>query len=159
MFQNKYVSNRDDRVGYVTTMPGLVGTIAVQETVAVVWVNTRYYSHVLAQLDKDTWTVMKNEESPTIKEWLIQTLPKKSMIGIDPTLMTATEFHRYKDAFLANGHQFESVKPNLVDLVWSTNKPKLTIKELEIISTEFSGNFRVFLYDFDLFTLIVNCCC
>lgn len=132
---------RDDRVGYVTTIPGLVGTIVIQETVAVLWVNARYYAHLSGQLDNETWTIMKNEESPSIMEWLIQTLPKKSIIGIDPTLVTATGFLRYKDVFLTNGHQFESVKPNLVDMVWS-KKPKLTTKELEIISMEFSGNCR-----------------
>lgn len=138
IFQNKYVSTRDDRVGYVTGIPGLIGIIVIQETLAVVWVGGRYYSHVVERLDKATWTVKKIEEHPNFIEWLLSTLPEKSTIGIDPTLILASKFLHYKDAFTTNGHQFETIKQNLVDLVWYT-KPELRIKDLEIIPPEFAG--------------------
>lgn len=132
------MSSRDDRVGYVTGIPGLIGTIVIQETEAVVWVNGRYYPQVLKKLDNATWKVKKYEEHPTIIEWLLLRLPKKSIVGVDPMLVTATAFQRYKDAFAGNGHQVEPVKQNLVDLVWY-NRPMLKTKELEIITAEYSG--------------------
>lgn len=132
------MSSRDDRVGYVTGIPGLIGTIAIQETVAVVWVQSRYYSQVLHKLDNATWTVKMYEDRPTIIEWLLQKLPKKSIVGVDPMLVMASTFHSYKEALAVNGHQLEPIKQNLVDLVWY-NRPMLRTKELEIITTEFSG--------------------
>lgn len=95
------------------------------------------------------------ESVPKLEEWLVQTLPKNSRIGIDPFLITGKEFSKLETYLKSKGHQLEALPKNLVDEVWK-NRPELKLKELEPIGSQFSGIFgknlslKRFIIDFNL---------
>lgn len=95
------------------------------------------------------------ESVPTLEEWLVQTLPKNSRVGIDPYLITGKEFSELETYLKSKNHKLETVTKNLVDEVWK-NRPELKLKELEPIGSQFSGIFgrnlslKRFIIDFNL---------
>lgn len=98
-----------------------------------------------SQLDNETWTLMKtgSPTTPSLEEWLVDTLPPNSRVGIDPYLITAKEFHRLNEYLEShkNAHKLVAVQ-NLVDVVWK-NRPELKLKDLEPLDSTFSGiSFR-----------------
>lgn len=119
----------------------------IEEGAAALWTDSRYFLQAESQLDNETWTLMKTglPTTPRMEEWLVETLPSNSRVGIDPFLIRAKEFHQL-DAYLETyGHKLIAVQQNLVDVVWK-NRTELKLKDLEPIEHTFSGNFLVFFF-------------
>lgn len=77
----------------------------------------------------------------TTEEWLVETLPPNSRIGIDPFLIEATRFERLSATLQQHGHTLVAIQQNLVDLVW-THRPEQRLPELEVLEKRFSGTFQ-----------------
>lgn len=140
VFESEFPTPRDKRMQYVSGFTGSSATIVIEEGAAAFWTDSRYYAQAESQLDNDTWKLMKigMPSVPSIEQWLVETLPANSRVGIDPFLITSKRFQKLDEYLKANGHKLESVQQNLVDAVWK-NRPELKLKELEPIEHTFSG--------------------
>lgn len=144
--QSEYVAARDNRVQFVSGFTGSAATIVIGESIALLWTDSRYHSQAEAQLDSETWTLMKSglPGVPTMEEWLVNKLPPNSLIGIDPFLVKASGFLALSERLQASGHKrLVPIQSNLVDLVWKT-RPELKLKDLEIVERRFSGKISIF---------------
>lgn len=133
-------------------MSGFTGSFAnvvISENEAALWTDSRYHAQAEKQLDNETWTLMKMglADVPTLKEWLVETLPKKSKVGIDPYLIPGKDFAELESYLKSKDLSLEPIEKNLVDDVWGRLgvKPKLKLKELEPVAAKLSG-LRFFIY-------------
>lgn len=122
---------------------GSSANIVIVERSAALWVDSRYYSQAESQIDNNTWTLMKSgmPNVPTLHKWLVDNLPERSRVGIDPYLIQTKMFHELEEFLDSNGHKLVSLQPNLVDEVWK-NRPELKLRDLEPIDPTFSGMYE-----------------
>lgn len=125
-------------------MSGFTGSFAnvvITENAAALWTDSRYHAQAERQLDKNVWTLIKmgKENAPKMEEWLVQTLPKNSVVGIDPYLITEKEYSELETYLKERGHVVIDNCKNFVDEVWK-DRPELKLKDLEPIGSQFSGN-------------------
>lgn len=83
---------------------------------------------------------------PTYINWLKDTLPPNSRIGIDPFLISAQEFQKLSAELHASGHTAVAIPINIVDAAWK-NRPALKLNALEPLEFRFSGR----CFDFPTF--------
>lgn len=130
------------RIQYVSGFTGSFAEVVISESAAILWTDKRFYAQAQKQLDNETWTLMNMEMAsvPSLPEWLVQTLPANSHVGIDPNLITSDEYHKLGMYLEIKGLKLKAVKKNLVDAVWK-DRPERKLKELEAIDPTISGLF------------------
>lgn len=121
----------------------------IEEGAAALWTDSRYFIQAENQLDNETWTLMKAglPTTPSVEQWLVETLPPNSRVGIDPFLIKAKDFQQLSAYLDSHGHNLIAVQKNLVDVVWK-DRPELKLKDLEPIEYLFSGNLLFFKRSF-----------
>lgn len=82
------------------------------------------------------------KEVLTFRQWLLQTLPTSSRVGIDQYLITSRDFHDLEAFLDKRGHTLVALS-NLVDVVWK-NRPEPKLNELEPIGPTFSGEQLIY---------------
>lgn len=88
------------------------------------------------------WTLMRSAQPgvPNLEDWLAETLPPKSKVGIDPFLHSAEnarslgETLRAKDVYLT-----PLTESNLVDLVWGEKRPAPPQAPLRVHPLKYAG--------------------
>ena len=65
-----------------------------------------------------------SEGVPRYYEWVVQNLAQGSVIGFDPTILTAESIKLRKDYFEKKGFTFLSLDSNPVNEIW-TERPQL----------------------------------
>ncbi|XP_053699120.1 xaa-Pro aminopeptidase ApepP-like [Sabethes cyaneus] len=137
---SEYISAHDRRLQYVTNFTGSAGTAIITLTEAALWTDSRYHLQAEGQLDADYWTLMREglSEVPSRDDWLQQHLPSGSQVGVDPFLITSTEFDRLSRVLSSGGFRLVTLERNLVDSVWN-NRPEQTSEPLIPLDIKFSG--------------------
>lgn len=121
--QSEYVSARDERRAWLSGFTGSAGTAVVTMDEALLWTDGRYHLQASRQLD-GAWTLMKQRMPgvPEPEEWLAANLPRGSLVGIDPFLVSANDVRRWRAALTAAKKE-QAIVPtaqNLVDAAWAT---------------------------------------
>ncbi|XP_047495014.1 xaa-Pro aminopeptidase 1-like [Penaeus chinensis] len=88
--QSEYVGVSDKRRKYISGFSGSAGTAVVLMEEQALWTDGRYFLQADDQLDCN-WLLMKAYMSgtPTILQWLKDSLPAGARVGADPTLTTS----------------------------------------------------------------------
>lgn len=81
----------------------------------------------------------------SLSEWLNLNLPPKSSVGIDPFIVSSTQFMSIEQQLNSSGHQLISLERNLVDEVW-LDRPALGKNKIFPISMKYSGRDILYLY-------------
>ncbi|XP_055523640.1 xaa-Pro aminopeptidase ApepP-like [Wyeomyia smithii] len=137
---SEYISAHDRRLQYVTNFTGSAGTAIITLEAAALWTDSRYHLQAEGQLDSDYWTLMRQglTDVPTQDDWLQENLPLGSQVGVDPFLITSTEFERLSRVLSSGGFRLVTLERNLVDSVWN-NRPAQTSEALIPLDIKFSG--------------------
>merc|ERR1719414_770584 len=79
-------------------------------------------------------------ETPSRGQWLADHLDSGSNVGVDPFLMTVTEWKQLKQT-LDSGDNIKliAVKNNLVDAVWGSNQPDRPNQPIKPLELKFTG--------------------
>ena len=137
---SEYLASCDERRAFITGFNGSSGTAIVTANQALLWTDARYWIQAQNQMDEN-WTLMKDgsTETPSQGQWLTKHLDADANVGVDPFLMSVTEWKQLERCLESYNIKLKAVTDNLVDKVWGLNqpeRPKLPIKPLEI---KFSG--------------------
>lgn len=137
---SEYISDHDSRLQYVTNFTGSAGTAIITLNAAALWTDSRYHLQAEAQLDADYWTLMREglTDVPSRDDWLQENLPAGSQVGVDPFLVTSTEFERLAKVLTSGGFRLVTLERNLVDSVWN-NRPAQISEPLIPLDIKFSG--------------------
>ena len=128
---SEYLSEKDKRRQFISGFTGSAGTALVTQDNALLWTDGRYFLQASQQLDSN-WKLMKDglDETPSLSAWLIKNMPPSSIVGVDATLYEEDLFINLENSLSYSTLQLKNIEPNLVDIVWSTNRPKLECNEL-----------------------------
>lgn len=137
---SEYVAECDKRREFLSGFTGSAGTAVVTSSSALLWTDGRYYAQALKELSSE-WTLMKDRlpETPTIEQWLVDNLPRGSVVGVDPRTATAASAKAWRDRLAGGGVTLESVEDNLVDAVWADARPAKPHGRVIVHPIEFAG--------------------
>ncbi|MEM7630834.1 MAG: aminopeptidase P family protein [Pseudomonadota bacterium] len=133
--QGEYVSDRDERLAWLTGFTGSAGFCVVLSEVAGVFIDGRYRTQVKAQVAEDFTPVPWPETS--MGAWLKTQLPDGGRVGFDPWLHTPGQIEAAEDA-LAGAGVILVPCPNLVDRCWP-DQPGAAAVRAKVHPMEFAG--------------------
>ncbi|KAI9139668.1 putative Xaa-Pro aminopeptidase P [Paraphysoderma sedebokerense] len=137
--QSEYIAACDGRRAYISGFTGSAGVAVITLDQAALWTDGRYFLQASQQLD-DNWTLMKSglPETPSKEDWLNQTLPSNSRVGIDPTLISVSEAKTLTTALSPN-HTLVPIAQNLIDSVWADTRPKRPSNPVMVLDLKYTG--------------------
>jgi len=123
--QSEYVCEADMRRQFISDFTGSAGTALItKDHGALLWTDGRYFLQASQELSSD-WTLMKSGEPgvPEITEWLTKNMPAGSVIGVDPTLISAASAKSLMASLVAKGIVLKAIvdQRNPVDVVWEAH--------------------------------------
>ncbi|PVU96738.1 hypothetical protein BB561_001004 [Smittium simulii] len=136
--QSEYVHSSDKRRAFISGFTGSSGSAVITHSSANIFTDGRYFLQASKEIDEN-WTLMKVglPGVPTVASFLSE-LPSGNRIGIDPTLISASEAERIKQLLIKNGSELVPVSENLIDKIWQ-DKPVLPTNPVVEHQAEFSG--------------------
>ena len=90
---SEYIAARDERRAFVSGFAGSAGVAVITVDKALMWTDGRYHAQAEAEMDHN-WTLIKEglPDAPSRGEWLCANLDPGTAVGVDPFLMTQTEY-------------------------------------------------------------------
>ena len=90
---SEYIAARDERRAFVSGFTGSAGVAVITVDKALMWTDGRYHAQAEAEMDHN-WTLIKEglPDAPSRGEWLCANLDPGTAVGVDPFLMTQTEY-------------------------------------------------------------------
>ncbi|BFZ59617.1 hypothetical protein YB2330_000631 [Saitoella coloradoensis] len=125
--QSEYIADCDARRAYISGFNGSAGCAVITTDKAALFTDGRYFNQAGMQLDLKHWTLMKVglPDVPTWTEWVLQQAEAgKKRVGIDASLLTATEAKQLMEKLKTKSGELIGMNNNLVDEVWSDERPK-----------------------------------
>ena len=136
-YQGEYVPACSERLAWLTGFTGSAGMALITKAQAVVFVDGRYTTQVVAQVDADVFTPGDLVGEPPHK-WLEAHAQKGLRLGIDPWLHAPSEVRRLEKALSAKGGQVVLVSDNPLDAVWD-NRPAAPLGPVVIQPESLAG--------------------
>ncbi|KAI9568021.1 Creatinase/aminopeptidase [Boletus coccyginus] len=135
---SEYSSAADKRRGFISGFDGSAGTAIVTLKDAFLFTDGRYFLQAEQQLDEN-WSLMKQglPDVPTWQEFLAKNLEQGIRIGIDPTLVLATDAQTLKKSL--GKSELVSLSQNPVDIVWGSERPQRPKNPVFALGVEYSG--------------------
>ncbi|KAI0634735.1 Creatinase/aminopeptidase [Trametes polyzona] len=136
---SEYIAQCDERRAYISGFTGSAGTAIVTSEDAFLFTDGRYYLQASKQLDQN-WTLMKQglPDVPTWQDFLSKNLGDHIRIGVDPTLIAASDADGIQKSLEPKQSELVSLQENLVDLVWPDRPPRPANKVF-VLDTKYAG--------------------
>lgn len=141
---SEYVHPAYQRRAFISGFTGSAGTAVITDDSALLWTDGRYFLQAEQELSNE-WKLMRMGQPgvPTMEAWLAQNLPAKARLGIDPLVHSVDEAKGISSALEEANRELSLVplsgSPNLVDLVWESNRPSLPKSLARSLPLEVSG--------------------
>lgn len=118
--QSEYLADCDMRRSFISKFTGSNGTAVITLNQAALWTDGRYHLQASQELDPAVWTLQKDglPDTPTITEWLRDSLKPGNVVGVDPFLISHETWKRISKELRASSIQLVAVDENLIDMVW-----------------------------------------
>ena len=126
---------------FICGFSGSAGTAVVTHEKASLATDGRYFNQASKQLDSN-WELLKQglEDVPTWQEWTANHSSSEKVVGVDPTVITASEARKLSEKIKKKGgKELQAVNSNLVDEVWGGARPKRPAEEIKPLSLDFTG--------------------
>ncbi|KAJ1987066.1 hypothetical protein GGI25_000190 [Coemansia spiralis] len=138
--QSEYVAVCDKRRAFISGFSGSAGCAVITMDKAAMFTDGRYFLQAREQMDGN-WELMKRgiPGVPTWQEFLERDLPAGARVGIDPTLLAASEGSSLSQALSARGSELVAIEDNLVDLVWGDARPPRPQDKVFVHETKHAG--------------------
>ena len=120
-YQGEYVPASAERLAWLTGFTGSAGIVLVTRTQAVVFVDGRYTTQLVEQVDGEVFTGGDLVGEPPHK-WIPANLPSGFRLGIDPWLHTGAEVRRLQKALAEKDGSLVLLEANPLDAIWD-NRP------------------------------------
>ncbi|CAK5272064.1 unnamed protein product [Mycena citricolor] len=121
-----------------------VGCAIVTKKDAYLFTDGRYFLQAEQQLDAN-WTLMKQglPDVPTWQEFLSKNLGDGSNIGIDSTLISASDAESLTKSLDTRGSSLVSLPKNPVDTVWAGDRPSRPKSQIHVLDVKYSGESHI----------------
>ena len=139
--QSEYIAPCDARREFICGFTGSAGTAVISHEKAALATDGRYFNQASKQLDSN-WVLLKQglEDVPTWQEWTIEQAEGGKTVGVDATLLTASEAKKLGEKIKKKGGgELVGSTTNLVDHVWGKQKPARPHEKVKAHPVKFSG--------------------
>ena len=133
--QGENVAAYDERLSWLTGFTGSAGFACVLNSIAAVFVDSRYRLQVLDQVASAFTPV--NWPETQLPEWLKTHLSPNSVVGYDPWLHTVDQINNLKAALVSSNISLKSCE-NGIDTLW-TDRPSTSKEPAWEHPLKFSG--------------------
>ncbi len=137
--QSEYISDHWQVRRWLSGFTGSAGTLVVTIEKALLWTDSRYFIQAAQQLADTEITLMKDglPDTPSISDYLAETLSANDIVGIDGMVFSATETIALRNRLSsASISIIDSFSP--IDKIWS-NRPALPTGEIFEHKIEYAG--------------------
>ncbi len=137
---SEYVPEYWCRRKWVSGFTGSAGDVVITLKEAGLWTDGRYFLQAADELDSDVFTLFKMymPGTPTIEEFLADSLHKGKLVGVDAqtlSLKRADELEKYLNP---RGLKLKFIARNYVDAIWP-DRPVFPAEMIERHSDRFAG--------------------
>ena len=142
--QSEYVAECDFRRAYISGFTGSAGTaLLLSPSVSPthkLWTDGRYFLQATQQLTPD-WQLMRSRQPNVLEleEYIANTLPANSKVGVDPTTLSVTGYRALTDACRPKGIEIVTHTANLVDEVWGSHRPAVPSHPIIVHGEQWAG--------------------
>lgn len=122
--QSEFLADRDKRLEYISGFTGGYGLAVITQTKAAFWTDDLHYIQANNDLSCN-WTLIKSEAPGLLSpaDWLVRELKAGMRVGADPKLVPNSEWEILEKRLVEAAITVAPVSNNLVDIVWTENKP------------------------------------
>ncbi|KIX10556.1 uncharacterized protein Z518_01640 [Rhinocladiella mackenziei CBS 650.93] len=138
--QSEYIAPCDARREYICGFTGSAGTAVITLDKAALATDGRYFNQASKQLDSN-WLLLKQgmEDVPTWQEWTTEQAEGGKTVGVDPTVITASDARKLSETLKKKSHAtLVGVSENLVDKIWKDRPPRPAEKVIVLLE-EYAG--------------------
>ncbi len=137
--QSEYYASHWASRTWITGFDGSAGTAVVTAEQAGFWTASRYFLQAAQQLEGSGFDLFTEgiPGTPSIEQWLLDTLPQGATIAIDGTLFSTAQARALKQQFEQRGFRFVTHFTPF-DSIW-TDRPLIPQNHLFIHEVEYSG--------------------
>ncbi|WP_143315709.1 aminopeptidase P family protein [Clostridium sp. HBUAS56017] len=137
--QSEYVPEYYKGRAYISGFTGSAGTLLVGKEKAFLWTDGRYFIQAEKELQGSGIELMKiaTPGYPTIEEWIKDNVKENDKLAFDSTVISATEFKKYKSIAEKNKFQIMMEK-DILDEAWK-DRPKFPMENIFIHEVKYSG--------------------
>lgn len=137
--QGEYIPDHWKTRAWISGFDGSAGTAVVTREQAALWTDSRYFLAAEEQLKDTPFQLMKEklQGTPTLTEWLLQTLPEGARVGIDPEVNDYQTYSLWKEALLNKGIQLVLSEDPAASL-WD-NRPEIPTHPVQIQPLAYCG--------------------
>ncbi|KAL9090439.1 MAG: hypothetical protein Q9159_001969 [Coniocarpon cinnabarinum] len=139
--QSEYIAPCDARREFISGFSGSAGTAVITREKAALATDGRYFNQASKQLDQN-WTLLKQglQDVPTWQEWTAEQSDGNKLVGVDPTIITAADARKLAEKIKKKGGKdLVAVKDNLVDVVWSADRPARPNEKVAVLPMQYAG--------------------
>ena len=135
----EYVPEYWESRKWISGFTGSAGTVVITLHDAVLWTDSRYFLQAESQLEGTGITLFKERVSgtPSITDWLINTLHKGDNVGIDGFVNTTSDALALKEELSRGDIALVTIRDPFVGL-W-TDRPALPTNKPFILPIEYTG--------------------
>ncbi|EXJ75555.1 xaa-Pro aminopeptidase [Cladophialophora psammophila CBS 110553] len=138
--QSEYIAPCDARRAYISGFTGSAGTAVITLEKAALSTDGRYFNQASKQLDEN-WLLLKQgmEDVPTWQEWTTEQAEGGKTVGVDPTVITASDARKLSETLKKKSHAtLVGVSENLVDNIWNDRPPR-PAERVIVLSEKYAG--------------------
>lgn len=137
--QSEYVGDYFKSREFMSGFTGSAGTLIISMDEAGLWTDGRYFIQAEQELKDSGIKLFKMGEEgvPTIEEYLLEKLPKNSILGFDGRVMSVKEGQSLANKLAFKGINIE-YKYDLVNDIWE-DRCSLPTGKAFLLGTEYSG--------------------
>jgi Xaa-Pro aminopeptidase len=138
---SEYIAPCDARREFISGFSGSAGTAVITHSKAALATDGRYFNQAARQLDSN-WELLKQgiQDVPTFQEWAAEQSEGGKVVGVDPTVISASDARKILDKIKKKGGKdLIAVEDNLVDIVWGSQRPPRPNEPIKELERFFSG--------------------
>ena len=121
--QGEYMPERYRLISWLTGFTGSSGSVVITRDYVGLWTDSRYFIQAEQQLRDSPVSLVKLKipHTPEYIEWITETLPGNSRVGVDGNVISVSLVRKIKKSFSHAGMSLDT-EHEIVDMVWR-NRP------------------------------------
>lgn len=142
---SEYIAACDARREFISGFTGSAGCAVVTLDAASLATDGRYFSQAAQELDAN-WTLLKQglQDVPTWQEWTANQAAGGKTVAVDSTLIPGLAAKKLDGQIRnAGGAALIPLGENLVDMVWSSDRPSRPQLPVTVLEDNFAGKSAV----------------
>ena len=140
--QGEYMPERHRAIAWLTGFTGSAGTVVITNDFTGLWTDSRYFIQAEQQLKDSPVSLVKLKipHTPEYIEWIAETLPGNSRVGVDANVISVSRVRRIKESFSNVGISLDT-EHDIVNLVWK-NRPEMPENKVFELDVQYAGVTR-----------------